>query len=202
MTTTPPPKRTRRDIVPPQTSVSVYDALYGRQMASRYKDAPVPREAVQRLLDVSVWAPNHRMTEPWRFVLMERDSPLRRRLSDLVYSEMLREMQSEERAEAYRTRVVDPPIVAYAYCVRGKDEFETKENYASVVIAVHNMALAGVAEGLSVGWETGRVTRVPGLADLFGAGDDWDMVAMISIGYPDEDAESSRTDVSAFARWG
>ena len=63
-------------------------------------------------------------------------------------------------------------------------------------------ALAGVAEGLSVTLETGRVTRVPGLAGLFGAGDDWDMVAMVAIGYPDEESVSSRTPVEHFATWG
>ena len=185
----------------PESTVSVYEALYHRRGAWKLQDRPVPKEVVQRLLDTAVWAPNHRMTEPWRFVVMEKNSPLRQRLGQLVHDTMLAELDGA-RADGYRAKVIDPPVVLYAYSLHGADEFVARENYASVVMAIHNMALAGVAEGLSVTLETGRVTRVPGLAGLFGAGDDWDMVGMVAIGYPDEQSDSSRTPVEHFATWG
>ncbi len=189
------------DVPVPESTVSVYEALYRRRGAWKLKDRPVPKEVVQRLLDTAVWAPNHRMTEPWRFVVMEKDSPLRQRLGQLVHDTMLAELD-EARADGYRAKVMAPPVVAYVYSLHGPDEFVAGENYASVVMAIHNMALAGVAEGLAVTLETGRVTRVPGLAGLFGAGDDWDMVGMLAIGYPDEQSVSSRTPVAHFVTWG
>ena len=46
----------------PQTDVNVYQALYGRRMAWKFKDQKVDREAVDRMLEAAVWAPNHLMT--------------------------------------------------------------------------------------------------------------------------------------------
>jgi hypothetical protein len=63
----------------PSTEVSIYRALYTRRMAWKFKDEPVPREAIERMLDVAVWAPNHRLTEPWRFFVLEKGSAARRR---------------------------------------------------------------------------------------------------------------------------
>jgi nitroreductase len=190
------------DVAVPQTGVSVYEALYQRRSVWRYQDRPVPHETLERLLQTVAWAPNHRMTEPWRFVVMEQRSELRERLSTLVYDEMLKEMDDTERAEAYRTKVLEPPVIAYVYNVQGRDEFGTRENYASVAMGIQNMALAGVAEGLAVTLETGRVTRVPGLGGLLGAADDWEMVGMLSIGYPDEESVAARTPMADFVRWG
>ena len=67
--------------------------------------------------------------------------------------------------------------------------------------AAHNIALAGVAEGLAVTWETGGPTRHPELARTLGAEDDWELATMLSIGYPDEDPPSQRTPVSNYVRW-
>ena len=186
----------------PQTNVSVYEALHGRRMAWKFKGTSVPREALDRMLATAIWAPNHRLTEPWRFFVMEKDTPLRKRIADLVYDGLMAEWDDTRRAEPYRTKVLAPPIVIYTYCVQGSDEFVAKENYAATFIAMQNIALAGHAEGLSVNWDTGRVTRVPGLAEALGAEPDWDVQAMMAIGYPDDEPKSSRTPVTQFVRWG
>ena len=59
----------------PQTNVSVYEALHGRRMAWKFKGTDVPREALDRMLATAIWAPNHRLTEPWRFFVMEKGTP-------------------------------------------------------------------------------------------------------------------------------
>jgi nitroreductase len=63
------------------------------------------------------------------------------------------------------------------------------------------MALAGVAEGLAVTWETGGPTRHPDLGSTLGAEEDWTLATMLSIGYPAENARSERTPVDTFVRW-
>ena len=44
--------------------------------------------------------------------------------------------------------MLDAPALIYAYSMQGRNEETTQENYASVCCAIHNMALAAVAEGL------------------------------------------------------
>ena len=192
---------TTEQAVIPRTRVSVYQALYDRRMAWKFKDEPVPREAIERMLDAAVWAPNHRLTEPWRFFVLEKGSVARQRAADLAYDFALQRNNNSARAERARQTVLEPPVLVYVYCVPGPNEEVTRENYAAVCCAVQNISLAGVAEGLAVTWETGGPTRHPNLREALGAAEDWIMVAMLSIGVPAETPSSRRTPVGEFVRW-
>ena len=68
------------------------------------------------MLDAAVWAPNHRLTEPWRFFA----------------GYQLGCTRGIKRAEATRPKAIVPPVVMYNYSVPGPDEATTRENYASV----------------------------------------------------------------------
>lgn len=179
----------------------IYQAIYGRRMAWAFKDKQVPQSAIERMLDAAVWAPNHRLTEPRRFFVLQKDSPARLKGAELAHESTLQRTDDLRRAEAAKEKVLDPPYVIYVYCVPVPNEETTKENYASVCCAAHNMALAGVAEGLSVTWETGGVTRHPRLHEVLGADEDWSLVTMLLIGYPNERPGARRTPVSQFVRW-
>ena len=189
------------DCTVPETSVTVYEALYRRRMAWDFRDEAVPKDALERMLATAVWAPNHRLTEPWRFFILEKGSAAAERVAGLAYDFALERSGNERRAEATRDSLLKTPVLIYAYSTPGRDEEGTRENYASVCCAVHNMALAGVAEGLSVTWETGGPTRHPDLGKTLGAEDDWTLATMLSVGYPAESPASERTPVDSFARW-
>ena len=122
-------------------------------------------------------------------------------MADLAYEYALQRSNDSARAEASRQEVLNPPVVIYVYCVPGPNEEATQENYAAVYCAAHNIALAGVAEGLAVTFETGGRTRHPKLKETLGAEEDWIKTQMLSIGYPAQSPISSRTPVSQFVRW-
>ena len=46
------------------------DAIQRRTSVRRFRPDPVPRETVALLLDCAVRAPNHKLTEPWRFAVL------------------------------------------------------------------------------------------------------------------------------------
>jgi len=48
------------------------EVLRGRRTINLYLDLPVPEKLVTRAIDVATWAPNHHVTEPWRFYLLGR----------------------------------------------------------------------------------------------------------------------------------
>jgi nitroreductase len=189
------------DCTVPETNTSVYDALYRRRMAWDFKDQPVPRDALDRMLETAIWAPNHRLTEPWRFFILEKGSAAHENMAGLAHDFALQRSGNAQRAEATRDSLLKTPVIIYMYSTPGRDEEGTKENYAAVCCAAHNIALAGVAEGLAVTWETGGPTRHPDLAKNLGAEDDWELATMLSIGYPAEDPPSQRTPVSNFVQW-
>ncbi len=189
------------DCTVPETNVSVYDALYRRRMAWDFKNQPVPRDALARMLDTAIWAPNHRLTEPWRFFILKHGSAALEKVAGLARDFALQRSGNAQRAEATRDSLLKTPVIIYMYSTPGLDEEGTRENYASVCCAAHNIALAGVAEGLAVTWETGGPTRHPDLARTLGAEEDWELATMLSIGYPTEDPPSKRTPLSNFVQW-
>ena len=42
-------------------------AIQTRQSVGRVRQDPVPEDLVRRILESAVHAPNHKITEPWRF---------------------------------------------------------------------------------------------------------------------------------------
>ena len=189
------------EIVVPGTDVSVYQALYQRRMAWQFKDEAVPKAGVERMLEAAVWAPNHRLTEPWRFFVVDAASPLRQTLGDQAYEVSMERRGDTNRAEATRKSILDAPVLIYVYCVPGDNDEVTQENYAAVFCAAHNISLAGVAEGLAVTWETGGATRHPKLKETLGAEEDWTLATMLSVGVPAKSPASLRTPVTNFVHW-
>ena len=185
----------------PIKPLSVYHAIYGRRSAWKFADRPVDLMAIERMLDAAIWAPNHRLTEPWRSFVLEQGSPVRARAAELAAEYQMQRTGDQGRADAARQKVLEPPVVIYVYSVPGPDDETTKENYASVCIAAHNISLAGTAEELAVTWETGGATRHPGLTELLGADESWEMATMLLIGHPGEHPVSRRSPASKAVTW-
>ena len=57
------------------------DAIQRRTSVRRFRPDPVPRETLERLLECAVRAPNHKLTEPWRFAVVT--GAARARLADI-----------------------------------------------------------------------------------------------------------------------
>src|SRR5436305_12193429 len=47
--------------------MNVEDAIRSRRTHKAFAPEPVPRELLDELLDLARWAPNHHLTNPWRF---------------------------------------------------------------------------------------------------------------------------------------
>ena len=182
----------------PDTKVTVYEALYRRRMSWDFQDRPVAKEVVERMLSTAVWAPNHRLTEPWRFFVVNKDSGIRNMLGDMAFEASMDRNNNPDRAEKTRQAQLDPPILIYVYTVPGTNESATTENYASVCCAVQNISLTGVAEGLAVTLETGGITGHPRLSETLGADAEWSLVGLLSVGIPAGPLESRRTSAENF----
>ena len=189
------------NVVAPQTGVSVYEAIHNRRMSNDFSDFVPDRDALQRMLDAAVWAPNHRLTNPWRFYVLEKGGEKRAEVAQLAYDNQFARTGNEENAEGSRQRVLEAPALVYVYSVPGDTEEMTQENYAAACCAVQNLLLAAVAEGLAGDWSTGNVTRHPQLAETLGAEPDWTMVGALFIGQPSRPSASVRTPTEYVTAW-
>ncbi|MEY8744989.1 nitroreductase family protein [Bacillales bacterium AN1005] len=58
-----------------QTGNAVIEAIKNRRTVKKFKKDAVPTDKIIELLDAAVWAPNHKLREPWRFLLFTGDAP-------------------------------------------------------------------------------------------------------------------------------
>src|ERR1700747_3892892 len=60
------------DSIEPNSSVSA--VIQARRTIKQFRSDLVPEETLWRILDAARWAPNHRLTEPWRIAIIGTQS--------------------------------------------------------------------------------------------------------------------------------
>lgn len=196
-----------KDVKIPSSSVGVYDAIYRRRSVKQFTDDPVSGTTLEKLFSAAIWAPNHRLTEPTRFYAVRHGSPLRKKIARIVWRSTYETVASpnpekkRHSADTKRDRVLNAPAMIYVYSLNGETRQMTLENYATSCCAVQNMALAAVAEGISLDWSTGGLTRIPGLADMLGAKECWTMVGVLFLGKAAAVPHTRRTPHSEVVKW-
>jgi nitroreductase len=188
--------------------LEVTQAIQSRRSVGRVKQDPVPRELVEKILESAVHAPNHKITEPWRFHVFtgKGRGELARARAELA--RILAETEGEEeelaagRISRERKKAFRAPVVIAVISRGGRDEVETLENYAACAAAVQNMQLTAHALGLATIWRTGLQAYHPYMREFFGleAGDK--IVAYLYLGYPDvEERPRRREPASSKTVW-
>ncbi|RLD97525.1 MAG: hypothetical protein DRI92_05515, partial [Aquificota bacterium] len=59
------------------------DAILGRRSVRKYKSDPVPKEVLEEIMDLAVWAPSGMNRQNWFFVVVAGD--LRDRVVEICY---------------------------------------------------------------------------------------------------------------------
>jgi nitroreductase len=50
--------------------MDVFEAIRTRRSIGAVSQDVPPREVIEEILEAATWAPNHRLTEPWRFIVL------------------------------------------------------------------------------------------------------------------------------------
>src|SRR5689334_21424297 len=142
--------------------MDVETAIRGRRTHKAYGSRPVEREMLDGLFELARWAPNHHLTNPWRFRVIGRQS-----------LERLKAAAGPEAA----TKLDRAPTLVVCSCVLGGDEVQDEEDLHATAIAAYIVLLAAHARGLVGYWRTPGVLRTPDGRDAVGLGDDERFVA-------------------------
>lgn len=176
------------------------DAIRGRRSIKRYTDRPVSRAEVERLLEAAALAPNHRLTQPWRFYVLGPES--RRGLGAALGARKARRMEDPEAGRLVQEKVASehealPLIIAFAMVEDANPEIR-EEDYAAVMMGVQNAALQAVELGLGTHIKTGAVMADPAAREAVGVREGERIVAFLNVGEPaDSPAPKQREPASA-----
>jgi nitroreductase len=198
------------DLVKNPVYNAVAESIRQRRTIKQFLPQPVPRAVLQELLDLAVWAPNHRLTEPWRFYVLDREAlkKLGAIAADITVEKLLGSgvesgaatRKGEEAAATWSSI----PVLLYVTTLRDENPEIDEENYGAVCCAIQNFSLAAHAAGIGTSWSSGAVAAAPALRQLVGAGANEKMVGLIRVGYLDPalaPPKARRKDSSTYTTW-
>ncbi len=148
-------------------------------------DAPVPDELIDRLLELAVWAPNHKRSWPWRFAVFVGDG--RQRLGDAMAAAGQAAGLAEKKINKLRVKYLRSPVVLVASSIADDDPHRHAENRDAVAAAVQNVLLGATALGLASHWATIDEVLAPAVRSLCETGPADELVALVYLGWPTGD---------------
>ncbi|MEO5818039.1 MAG: nitroreductase [Gemmatimonadaceae bacterium] len=162
------------------------DTLHGRRSIRQFTAREPSRAEVETLLDAAITAPNHRLTQPWRFYVL---GPAARHAYGLALgNRKAKKIENPTAADAMRNKVAAehqslPLMIAVAVVEDANPEIR-EEDLAATMMAVQNISLAAVSLGLGTHLKTGAIMQDPSARAALGVPEGERIVAVMNVGEP------------------
>lgn len=171
-----------------------------------YTGEKVDDTVVSQMIENATWAPSHKLTQPWRFIVFAGDG-----IKTLAHkqAELYKKVATADgtfKEDKYNSLLTKPLLSSHIIVVLMKrDEKKSVpevEELGAVFCAVENMYLTATAYGVGCYLSTGGITFFEEAKELFGMGkEDWVLgymhVGMPKPGIPD----SKRKPASEVVQW-
>jgi nitroreductase len=146
------------------------EAIRTRRTHKAYAPEPIDRDTLEQLFELARWAPNHNLTNPWRFRVLG--------------PEALTALKDASGPEAAAKLDRAPTLVAASVVQEGADPVQDEEDLLATAVAAYIVLLAAHARGLAGYWRTPGVLRTPeGLAAV-GIPERERFVGLLHLGRP------------------
>ena len=144
-------------------------AIRTRRTHKAFAPEPVDQQTLDELLGLALWAPNHHLTNPWRF----------RVLGPRTLAELKRAAGPEAATKLDRA----PTLVAVS-AVRATDPVQDREDLLATACAAYALLLAAHGRGLAGYWRTPAVLRTPAGLEAVQMPPTEQFVALVHLGRP------------------
>ena len=145
------------------------DAVRTRRTHKAFKPEPVSRDQLEELFDLARWAPNHHLTNPWRF--------------RVVGPQALERLKQAAGPEAAPKLDRCPTLVVCSATQTG-DPVADEEDLLATGCAAYLVLLAAHDRGLAGYWRTPEVLRSAKGKAAVGLPEGEHFVSLLHIGYP------------------
>ena len=171
----------------------------------QFSDRVVQKEMVEKILSNAIWAPNHGMTQPWRFTVFMGLGL--KKFSDAHGKMYRKNSTSETFSESKFNTITQRPLKASVVIAVSMKRQETEkikeiEEVEAVACAIQNMYLTCTAYGLGAYWGTGGETYSDEMKKYLGLSEKDKCLGLFFIGYPSIDwPTSSRKPIEYVTTW-
>ena len=149
--------------------MEVSEAIRTRRTHKAFKPERVDRAVLDDLFELARWAPNHNLTNPWRF-----------RVVGPRALERLKEADGPEAAG----KLDRAPTLVVCSCVLEGDEIRDEEDLHATACAAYIVLLAAHGRGLAGYWRTPAVMRTAEGRAAVGLAADERFVSLLHLGLP------------------
>jgi nitroreductase len=149
--------------------MDVGEAIRRRRTHKQYGSEPVDEATIRELVDLGRHAPNHKLTQPWRFRIL---GPETRAELEAACGEK----------EAIKLRRA--PTLVLATAVLSGDPLVDREDLLATGCAVYAVLLGATERGLASYWRTPAALEEPAARSVLGLASNEEIVALIHLGPP------------------
>ena len=149
--------------------MEVETAIRTRRTHKAFKPKPVPAEQLDQLFELARWAPNHNLTNPWRFRVVGPQA-----------LERLKQAAGPEAAP----KLDRAPTLVVCSCVLSGDPITDEEDLHATACAAYIVLLAAHSRGLAGYWRTPQVLRTEAGRTAVGLAEGERFVSLIHLGEP------------------
>jgi len=154
------------DAAPDAALQALAETLRGRRSINLFEPEPVGTGVLMEAIELARWAPNHRLSEPWRFYVIGEKT---KHAIDQCAADFEAETKGARvgAARLQRLRAV-PAYFVLTSALSGDDPLREIEDYAATCCAAQNLMLYLWQRGVGAKWTTGAITRERRFYDLLG----------------------------------
>lgn len=171
-----------------------------------YTGEKVDDDIVRQILENARWAPTHKLTEPWRFLVFtgEGIKALAKLQSDIYKS--VTEADRTFKEKNYQRLQTKPLLSSHIIVVLMKRDEKLSvpeiEEAGAVFCAIQNMYLTANAYGLGCYLSTGGITYFEEAKEFFGLEKDDRLIGFFHLGVPKKEyAGGKRKPLEEISHW-
>ncbi len=162
----------------------------------QYSGERVDDAIVRKILSNANWAPTHKLTEPWRFVVFTGDGLKKLASFQAELYKKVTTADSTFKEDRYQNLLTKPMLSSHIIAVGMKrDEKKSVpeiEEIGAVFCAIENMYLTATAYGVGCYLSTGGVTYFDEAKEFFGLGTEDRLIGFFNLGMPRIDVPSGK----------
>lgn len=170
--------------------MNIEEIIQTRRSINDFEAERPADELILKAINLARWAPNHHLTEPWRFYLLGEETA---NAIVNLNADIVTQTKGPEAGQKKRRKWSTVPGWLVVTMSNSEDPLTHQEDYAACCCAIQNLALYLWKEGVGIKWTTGDVTRDNKFYDLIWVDPDQEtVVGLIWYGFPAQVPDATR----------
>jgi nitroreductase len=159
-------------------------AIRTRRTVKAFDPEPVDRATLDELLELARWAPNHNLTNPWRFRVVgpQALAGLKEAAADVAVRSAPPDADAGEVARVAAGKLDRAPTLVVCSVTASDDPVQDEEDRLAAACAAYIVLLAAHARGLAGYWRTPGVLRTQAGRAAAGIPDGEHFVGLLHLG--------------------